>query len=265
MVKPTSAWLILILCVAGYVLFNALPHTKYKLKRTNGYHTFLYSAGGGLLLLIVSGVLFSIGVLLSNWVPYQISLGNLFLNGVLKCDASYSTTALFDMATTSLVLARLIPVFIIGVRTESQFKTYTEYWYSDPESPEFTKLFFKSLEFGRPILFTMSDSKVYIGYVYEIYAGDFNDILVLPYYSGYRDKDTRELVLVTPYKKIITDVMDRNKNELDFETFLISLPIRDIRHAHLHDFEYQKAFNIEEEKIKRQRRKNAILKKLKLG
>lgn len=255
MVKPTSAWLILVLCIAGYVFFNALPHTKYKLKRTNGYHTFLFSAGGGLLLFCISGALFAIGVCVAHFVPIQISLGEWFLNDILLCDASYPTIALFDMAATTLILARFIPLLITGLTKAKQFDIYTQFWYSDPETPEFTKLFFKSLEFGRPILFTMSDSKVYIGYVYEIYAGDFNDILVLPYYSGYRDKDTRELVLITPYRKIINDVMNKQKKELDLEAFLISLPIRDINHAHLHDFEYQKAFNEEEDKLKKSHKK----------
>ncbi|ENP8342835.1 hypothetical protein QTO16_02730 [Vibrio harveyi] len=258
MIKPTSAWIILVLCIAGYFFFNALPHTRYKLKRTSGYHTFLFSAGGGLLLFGIAGALLVIGIYLGQVIPFHFSLGKWFLNDILQCEASYALIAMFDMAIASLVLARIVPIFFTGVGNRRRFDTYTKFWYSDPESTEFTKLFFKSLEFGRPILFTMSDSKVYIGYVYEIYAGDINDILVLPYYSGYRDKDTRELVLVTPYRKIISDVMNKSERELDLEAFLISLPIRDISHAHLHDFEYQKAFNEEEEKLKRQKRKGIL-------
>jgi len=119
----------------------------------------------------------------------------------------------------------------------------------DSESPEYTSLFFRSYEYGLPILFTMSDRKVYIGYVPVIHAKPFNDIHVIPILSGFRDKDNLKLELVTPYKDIIHDVENDQEKELDFEAFTVALPLREIVYAHLHDFERYEDFKKAEEKL----------------
>ncbi|HHY0612745.1 hypothetical protein JL830_25245 [Vibrio parahaemolyticus] len=80
---------------------------------------------------------------------------------------------------------------------------------SDVESPEFSRLIKKASELSLPILFTMSDRKVYVGYPYEITGGALiNDLLVVPLVSGYRCKDTNRLHIITRYIDVVQKIKE---------------------------------------------------------
>ncbi|MCR9664497.1 hypothetical protein [Vibrio parahaemolyticus] len=75
---------------------------------------------------------------------------------------------------------------------------------------------------------------------------DFNDIHIRPILSGYRDKTDLTLKLVTPYKDVF-DSLKKDDDGFDEDAFTVTLPLREILHAHLYDFEYQKDFDLKEE------------------
>ena len=104
---------------------------------------------------------------------------------------------------------------------------------------EFSSLFFLSNETGIPIAFTLSNRKVYVGYAFHG-AKHLNDIMVLPFKSGYRCDDELRLELVTDYQPIF-DYLLKNEED-DGARFLITIPIREIVHASLHDFGYKDLF-----------------------
>lgn len=54
---------------------------------------------------------------------------------------------------------------------------------------------------------------------------------------------------VTPYQDIIHDVENDNEKELDFEAFTVTLPLREIVYAHLHDFEKYEDFKKAEKQL----------------
>ncbi|TQF69558.1 hypothetical protein [Pseudoalteromonas luteoviolacea] len=108
------------------------------------------------------------------------------------------------------------------------------------ESPEFSTVYYKSWEFGLPVAFTLSNRKVYIGYIVGS-AGHLNDVLVLPLKSGYRCEKEQRLELVTNYEPVWNDISDNNK-QVELSKFLICLPIREVIHANLHDFKYKDVF-----------------------
>lgn len=180
---------------------------------------------------------------------FYFSLGDIVLNDILKCNASVSTVALFDVCAITVFLCLATPVAFYKGSLDEQYNCFLEEFAQDGESPEFTQLFFRSYEYGLPILFTMSDGKVYIGYVTEIYATPFNDIHIIPIISGYRDKSNLKLMPVTPYRDIIHDVENSDVEVLDFEAFTVSLPLREIVYAHLHDFEKYEKFKEAEKNL----------------
>jgi hypothetical protein len=110
-------------------------------------------------------------------------------------------------------------------------------------SSEFSGLFIRSADTGFPIAFTLSSRKVYIGYITDLPLGHVNDITIIPLISGYRREVDMSLVYVTPYN-MVDEVMD-NGNK-----FQITLPIREISHANLHDVELAKKFKSVESKFK---------------
>ena len=247
--KPTSLLFILVLCISGYYLLSRYHRTTYNLKRSSGYHTFLSSAAAGLAVCGVSVCVYAASDWLLTKLGWYFSLGQIVLNNILMCNATPSTVALFDISAITVLLCVITPVVLYRFSLDYQYYCFLEEFAQDGESPEYTQLFFRSYEYGLPILFTMSDRKVYIGYVTEIHARPFNDVYIIPIVSGYRDTTSQKLELVTPYKEIIEDVENDETNDLDFEAFTVALPLREISHAHLHDFEKYEAFKNAEARL----------------
>ncbi|PKF48774.1 hypothetical protein [Enterovibrio nigricans] len=222
MPKPTSLLFILVLCLAGYYLLNKLHRFHYPLKRSNGYHTFLSSATAGFAVCGVAIVVYAIadcGLRALNW---HFSLGDIVLNNILAYDAPSNSVSLFDVCAITVILCLAIPVVFYRFSIDRQYICFLEEFAQDGESPEFTQLFFRSYEYGLPILFTMSDRKIYIGYVTEIHSKPFNDVHIIPIVSGYRDSSELRLVPVTPYQDIIHDVENDDEQELDLEAFTVT-------------------------------------------
>ncbi|MCG6267994.1 hypothetical protein [Vibrio furnissii] len=162
----------------------------------------------------------------------------------IHLEARLSDLVLTDVALIALGLSLIIPVMLYKGNQEEFYASLLDEYEVDPENSEFTELFFRSLSFGLPILFTMSDRKVFIGYITSVNYFDFNDIHISPILSGYRHKDNLKLELVTPYQDVLESLVDE---EVDDEVFTVTLPLREIVHAHLYDFEYQDYFNLKEQ------------------
>ncbi|MCG9790658.1 hypothetical protein L1D61_26370 [Vibrio mediterranei] len=249
MPKPTSLLFILVLCIAGYYLLNKVHRFHYSLKRSSGYHTFLSSATAGLTVCAFAVVVYAITDFVMRKIGWYFSLGDIVLNNVLNYNATANSVALFDVCIITIVMCLTAPVVLYSFSLERQYYCFLEEFAQDGESPEFTQLFFRSYEFGLPILFTMSDRKIYIGYVTEIHSKPFNDVHIIPIVSGYRDSSDLRLVPVTPYQDIIHDVENDDEKELDFEAFTVTLPLREIVYAHLHDFEKYEEFKQAEKQL----------------
>ncbi|KJY88448.1 hypothetical protein TW84_15140 [Vibrio neptunius] len=248
MIKP-SILFVLILCISGYVFAQQWHKTHYQLKRSNGYHTFLMSAAIGLFLFAIGTIVYAIGIWLGKLTGLHFSVGELVLIGVFRSESTHTEFALFDISIIALILSRLLPK-LYYINEERKFSKFMFEFSMDSESPEFTQLFFKSHYHELPILFTMSDRKVYIGYIYEIQTGHFNDIYIVPYLSGYRDRDTLELHKITPYHAVMEDIENEQEDSVELDKFTIALPLREIVHAHLHDFRYEERFREKEEEHK---------------
>lgn len=241
MIKP-SVLFVLVLCISGYQLLSNLHSHHYDLKRSSGYHTFLKSATAGLVLFVFFGLLYAIGGELAASYSFSVPVGEWFLEKAFpSTEFSQTDGHLLEISTLMLLLSYSIPKIVYPSDDERR-RMYRNKFVRDPLSPEYTQLFWRSMKYGLPILFTMSDRKVYIGYVIEIHADDFNDVNIVPIFSGYRNKDTLKLVPVTPYRDVIQDLEHIEKEEIDLETFAVTLPIREINHAHLHDFRYYERF-----------------------
>ncbi|HCE2586949.1 hypothetical protein WOC08_16455 [Vibrio parahaemolyticus] len=246
MVRPVSLLLVLVLCLSGYFLLSRTHYKYHQLRRSNGYHTFLMSSGAGLLLLFLAIFVYFIGQQIYQLTGYSWSLAKCILYDILQTKASATDVALLDISMVMGCLSLLLPVLRYRGSVDNYYSELLSSYENDPESSEFTELFFRSLEFGLPILFTMSDRKVFIGYITSMNIFDFNDIHIRPILSGYRHKDSLKLILVTPYKDVF-DTLKKNNDGFDEDAFTVTLPLREILHAHLYDFEYQKDFELKEQ------------------
>ncbi|WP_116645074.1 hypothetical protein [Salinivibrio sp. HTSP] len=265
MIKPTVL-IVFILGIAGYNLLRNIHKTHYVLKRSNGYHTFFSSSSAGIILFVIATLLYFWLIKLGyNYNPDN-SLGKSLLETTFSQEFTPEFISLIEISALTLLLSQAIPWFFYLPLDKKEM--LRREFLRDAESPEFTRLFYQSSLTGIPVLFTLSDRKVYIGYIYEIQVKQFTDIYILPLFSGYRCQNELKLKKVTPYKSVVdlleTKEIERKKNVLSragyyeedineyvndyldqrniWADFIIALPLREIVHAHLHDFAHENMF-----------------------
>ena len=171
--------------LGGYWLVTHFIPTRTDALRRSGYHTAFQSAFWGLILLAVS---YPAAVLL------QVPDFGFFPTGFLS-DA-------FDRAAIlSVALGILVPVTLnpwldqerIERKTASQRGDLIELLVSD------------SIDQGKLVEVSLRSGKSYIGFALRSTVTSHPDtqISILPMSSGYRDKDTQELMITTHYAPVV--------------------------------------------------------------
>ena len=252
MIKPTIL-LILLISISGYIFCKNCHLTFLKFNKSSGYHTFLSSASFGGGLFVLSFLIFWLLTLWANADLWHIPITRFLAGAINDVFPNMYIPATYihftQISVIALLLSLLLPLLLMRVAVQltgvSKFEikraAFKKIANTD-DSPEFTSICFKSWEYGLPVAFTMSNKKVYIGIIAEG-AHHVNDIILIPFKSGYRCKDELRLEFVTHYEPVFKELESKiGTNNKDFDMFYISLPIREIVHANLHDFEQRDLF-----------------------
>lgn len=238
--------IILPILVSGYILFTKHPKHQYNLHRYDGQLLYLRSAYYGVIVTIIS--FFSLSILktltpnvisipIDKWVNdliFEIAKENsvnitwILLGSInaiiishimvlyLKLKLKIKTVGLKNICKnireTIIVLHETSewpkkdkPVLSIKIRSEILLmSTHLKY------SP-MLMLYLESFITGNPIMFTMSDRKVYVGKIISLgeqteTTGLDQEITITPFLSGYRDKDTLKVIFNTSYTEIAEDI-----------------------------------------------------------
>ncbi|KLN65714.1 MULTISPECIES: hypothetical protein [Vibrio] len=313
MIKPTI-FLFFVFGIAGYAFLRQYHGTLHSLNRSNGYHTFFVASAVGIVLFSISALIYFFLYRAGLYLGVTFDLGRWILTDVFfKDDVKQDQVALIDISMLSVALGALLPnitylfgtptsrwrrrsepgvlrfIFFILVKRpikllilepferflEKRRESISKSYLKDSESTELSRLLAMSLEHRLPILFTMSDNKVFIGYPLFIPVKPHNDIYILPVVSGYRCKDTRAFSKVTDYTPVVELLVEKEKEKFkramttkgvsaeDVEAFMesderlftkeeqwkkftVALPCREIVHAHLHDLELESIFHQQE-------------------
>lgn len=119
--------------------------------------------------------------------------------------------------------------------------------YTAEPAPTMIDIVFASYRHGLPMAVTLSDRKVYVGYPAFVSSSMFSphggDLHLTPLISGYRDKDDLTLKFTTPYDTVLKELEEIETEELDGEQFMITIPVREVAHAHLYNPTLQSVFD----------------------
>src|SRR5690242_6928345 len=86
---------------------------------------------------------------------------------------------------------------------------------------ELEQLFRDSVNNGQPVQITLKNEKVYLGLVEKIpEPKKTNYIVLLPLFSGYRDKETKQMVLTTSYAPI-EELIQQEENAKSIDRFRV--------------------------------------------
>lgn len=250
--------------VVGYVFSSRLFWLRYRLRLTQGYHTFLFTAAFsvipiGLAALILQS--WGAGVYLADGVAHLLQKG-------LGIHIRPATAGLLALMVVALFVAIAIPALLHWLAHGISGLEYDDLritaMYSAEPAPVLANVLFASYQYGLPIAITLSDRKVYVGYPAFVSSSLFSphgsDLHITPLVSGYRGEHDLALHLKTPYDGVLAELDDHyQKSEQPRDRgavaaqFTIHVPVREIVHAHLYDPTLQPVFDRHEETLAQHR------------
>ncbi|WP_029772339.1 hypothetical protein [Pseudoalteromonas sp. TB51] len=255
MIKPTVIF-ILVITIAGHIYRKTNYKLYPKYEASKGYHTFLLAASTGLILFLCAYIFVTViaqycfAQSIGAWFSSQLSVLS------PSVGQSFETVNLISVLFFTFLFSWFIPRVKYTVAKKRQENPILNSWKRAARkdlTPEFTYLAFNSWEYGLPIAFTLSNDKVYIGYISEI-GIDSNDIHLLPILSGYRCDEKKDLIYLIDYKPVIEHILneecDATSEDVEkkskmgvYKKFAIAIPHREVVHANLHDTSYKKHFD----------------------
>lgn len=220
--------LLLLPLLGGYIFLLFFIPTRYFLIRQQGYHLIFFSAIAGMVFLLVAYIITTI---VSGLFPALVSQWHVFL------PYDYSGTALTAFSI-GVLLQLILNVFIkkkILFPEASYFQNKALMKYGS----RLEQLFEKSLVEKKEVSLTLKNQKVYIGLITgyplpeEVKGAPY--ISMLPYFSGYRDSETKRLTLLTSYLNVYEQFDELNKEDpnLSAGDFEIVIPVSEILTANI--------------------------------
>ena len=211
--------LLLLPALAGYLFLNRFNATRYSLPRETGYHVVFQSAIAGVLLFFIARLF----VLLAHTLTPAIAV---IWKTIVPLD--YSGTA-----AVTFLLAALLPLILNKSARFGQLEAQQKA--AAAAGDQISLIIDQAMLQGRFVELSLTSGKSYVGSPTQGTFGhrDAGDVALIPIASGYRDNDTRDLVMTTNYAPAIKD--DLTKRPLD--DLKVAFPMRDVVSAHLFDRE----------------------------
>ena len=216
--------------LSGYLFLTNLNFTRYGILKESGYHVLFRSAFIGILLFIVSS---GITLILTN-------SGHIDLLEIVEILVPIDNAITLSL-TFLLGLVLPIPLNLFYSAEQATNKVAER-------NGELTKLLIdESFGWYLPIEFSLRSGKSYIGYVIETQftLKNQSDIALIPIASGYRDKDTKKLVITTNYSQFIEKVFLEDGLEAEksgIYKFRLVIPMSEIVSARYFDREIYDLF-----------------------
>lgn len=271
-----NAALAFIPLLAGYIFVTTWHETRYLIKREDSQKIYFRAAHWGIWIFLVA--LSCVTLLkpdlnlflsfLSSWDEKSILLGS---------NEKPANFAFWGVVLTSTLVLGLISGYalnwvralfavnfseILRLAVRRIKKRDTVFWghiyeYSNRAAlkkavnilnSDLDLILIRALEVNMPICATLSNGKVYVGYVTgAIDPGDKKDMLrILPFVSGYRSGDSMKLQFTTWYVSIYQKFSENETlSHLNPELFEVVFPLCEIRTVNLFDIHAYQAFQDE--------------------
>jgi hypothetical protein len=243
---------ILIPLIAGHSFAVTWAGSKYHAAREKGYRLYFRTALYGILLSAVASFLhLYLTESYSNYLPYLRDYIGAFTQHTQT--VSQSDVALLSIGAITLVLGMTLGHLLNLIPYSKRFMLYLA-----TENDDFERLVLRALRKLMPICVTMSNNKVYVGYVTGTIdpSVERTALRILPLLSGYRDKDDGSIFFNTSYHEVYERITaNDNQPKISFvddsETYEKSAEQleREIReqlildHLEIRDFEKILPFN----------------------
>ena len=222
--------LLIVPALGGYLFLKFTYLTSFRIYRESGYHLVFSSASAGIFLFafayLVTPFIYTYYSSISKW------LGLPAINFLM---AALITTVLLGFALPQII-NRIYP------KEKAIRKTVAE------KGNHIERIIEESYRNETWIELTLKNGKSYIGAAlgFSLERGitgrNEADVALLPFLSGYRDRDTHKLRITTNYSSIIEEYLHMGESE-EIDKFLrIAIPMSEIRSARRFDLEVYDRF-----------------------
>lgn len=244
--------LVAVALVAGYIFSHQHLSSRYKLSRTDGWHSYFYVAYRGVIFSLVSAALCitidyfdCISKLLSQYDASLSELNKLFLNTQeIKISAWAGLTLL--LAQISGWISRFY-YYKLPARKERRLQKIV--------SENHLENFVLEASYTQfPIIVTLASRKTYVGLCFgdELTNSEVESVAILPYLSGYRNKDDLTFEDTTNYWNHYQNegIFDSTHEHLTLNDFRVILPRSEIESYAFFDIDTYIKFKENERKQK---------------
>lgn len=250
--------LVAVALVAGYLFSSQHLSSKYQLNRTDGWHSYFYVAYRGVLFSLLSAAIcFSIDYF--DCVSKFIKPMGYLLTDFNKLFLNFYQIKIGSWAILTILLAQLssfISRFYYFIFTRKKTKRIRQIIAGN----HLESFIFESAYDQKHIMLTLASRKTYVGQCLgdELTSGKVDHIAILPYISGYRNKDDLTFEHTTNYwaHYMNQGIIDGSHKSLKPHDFRVIVPCSEIESYSFFDIDTYIKFKQEENKQKQAKMNN---------
>lgn len=244
--------LIAVALISGYVFASQHLSSRYRLSRTEGWHSYFYVASRGVIFGIIAAA-FCFALDYYDCISRFIKPKGYFLSDFDDLFLSINDIKGLAWAFTTLLLAQ-----VFGLASRAYYyiwPTRKDKRLQKIASENHLENFILEASFTQfPILITLKSRKTYVGLCMgdELINGEVDNIALIPYISGYRNKDELTFEDTTNYQEhyITEGILDGSHQKLTLNNFRIVVPRAEIESYAFFDLDTYIKFKTIERKSK---------------
>ncbi|KPV96458.1 hypothetical protein AN214_01553 [Pseudoalteromonas sp. P1-9] len=199
-----SALFLVAILVTGFVFSSLHYPSSYRLNRSEGWVVYFSIAKNGFLLFLITLPLLLL-VDYMNWVREFTKLLGLYRKDIIQWGFTFQQLKILSWVISSITLA-----FVSGYCSKFYYKSderKNNLLKKITQRDSFEKVVVSNIIKNRQedtlsfVAITLRDNKVYVGWFEDVALehGTLSDFTITPVLSGYRDNNSKELIITTNY------------------------------------------------------------------
>jgi len=219
-------FLILSLIVLGYIYYSVDYIEKHSKSELSAHQAYYKSAVFGFSIFLISLFITLPIFYFVDWIAYDSKVS--FLVNIENFP-DFNVVWIFNFFTSLCLLFIYVLIryfyFFLGIDRKNKNELYSIALTNPIDKLISDSAFLKADKFTEKlIMLSMTDKKVYIGFVFndqnifDRFLNGQNEFVFCPVYSGYRHKDTQEVIITTDYND--DNLQNSQKEDLKFKIVL---------------------------------------------
>jgi len=210
---------VIIILAAGYSILKLSHVFKYRIIRFSGQELFFSCTVAGM-------VVFIVGYVISNFTVH-------FLPDLKPLLVTISGDINITYGIVGWLISILLTLLIINNIYSNEYSISR---FIEEQNDGIESVLQKALVNAKPVCLTLSTGKIYIGMVSRSFFSPVENrsFTVVPLYSGYREENTQQLIIVNEYVKLLESYKE-TEDESKIENLELAIPLSAIVSVNIFD------------------------------